>query len=253
MTRQSLLTCVSDADETSRGMEKLASLTCNRALLSQAAGDPLLLRALLACGAASEGRPLRHSLLSDRAILSHLLRGTVVIQPFTLSNLSTSSYDVTLGPNYYREAAPEPGCALYNPYCADMVRRVWGEARVAERHSEYLQRTGQPPLRGISADDLLIWIAPGETILAHTDEYIGGRRTVTTMMKARSSMGRNFIEVCKVSRQRHYTIIHTHSPSASCGGARLDWLADDCSVLFVRVVSVRAGATSGTPTAGLWR
>jgi deoxycytidine triphosphate deaminase len=37
----------------------------------------------------------------------------------------------------------------------------------------------------------------GETILAHTNEFIGGRETVTTMMKARSSMGRNFIEVCK--------------------------------------------------------
>ena len=44
---------------------------------------------------------------------------------------------------------------------------------------------------------LLIWISPVESILAHTIEFIGGRTTVTTMMKARSSMGRNFIEVCK--------------------------------------------------------
>jgi dCTP deaminase len=40
-------------------------------------------------------------------------------------------------------------------------------------------------------------LAPGETILGHTQEFIGGRKSVTTMMKARSSMGRNFIEVCK--------------------------------------------------------
>ncbi|MCX8513508.1 MAG: hypothetical protein ORN26_00305 [Candidatus Pacebacteria bacterium] len=38
---------------------------------------------------------------------------------------------------------------------------------------------------------------PGETILAHTNEFIGGRNHITTMMKARSSMGRSFIEVCK--------------------------------------------------------
>jgi dCTP deaminase len=40
-------------------------------------------------------------------------------------------------------------------------------------------------------------LRPGETILAHTNEFIGGRDSVTTMMKARSSLGRNFIEVCK--------------------------------------------------------
>ena len=210
------------ADTASAALSQLASLTDNAALLSQAASDATLRAALLKCAAAvapsdaseSEGgsERLRHSLLSDRAILAHLMRGSVVIQPFSLASLSTSSYDVTLGPNYYREAAPEPGCALYNPYCAEMVRRVWGEARRAERHSEYIQRTGQPQLRGIAADDLLIWIAPGETILAHTDEYIGGRGSVTTMMKARSSMGRNFIEVCKVRARPHR---HTHRIAAA--------------------------------------
>ena len=40
-------------------------------------------------------------------------------------------------------------------------------------------------------------LLPGETILAHTNEFIGGRDCVTTKMKARSSMGRYFIEVCK--------------------------------------------------------
>ena len=38
---------------------------------------------------------------------------------------------------------------------------------------------------------------PGETILAHTQEFIGGRECVTTMMKARSSLGRVFVAVCK--------------------------------------------------------
>jgi deoxycytidine triphosphate deaminase len=53
-------------------------------------------------------------------------------------------------------------------------------------------------LVNISKADKVIWIDPGETILAHTQEFVGGDVSVTSMMKARSSMGRNFIEVCKV-------------------------------------------------------
>ena len=138
-----------------------------------------------------------HSLLSDKAILHNLALGRVIISPFDLSHLSTSSYDVTLGPHYYRESTPEPGCGIYNPYSRDQVTRVWGEARQAELHSEWIHRTAQSPLSNISLDDRLIWIAPGETILGHTQEFIGGLHSITTMMKARSSMGRNFIETCK--------------------------------------------------------
>ena len=50
---------------------------------------------------------------------------------------------------------------------------------------------------GIRPDDKVIVLRPGETVLAHTQEFIGGKDHITTMMKARSSLGRNFIEVCK--------------------------------------------------------
>lgn len=136
------------------------------------------------------------SLLSDRAILRHIEAGTVVIHPFQQGNLSTSSYDVTLGQHYFREQTPQPGQGLYNPYSESMVRRVWGEPQTAEPAGVWSERTGIH-LENISDDDRIIWIAPGETILGHTNEFLGGRESVTTMMKARSSMGRNFIEVCK--------------------------------------------------------
>lgn len=139
---------------------------------------------------------LQRSLLSDLAILEHMKRGTVVIKPFEPLNLSTSSYDVTLGMYFFREAKPEPGLGVYNPYSREHVRRVWGEVHEAELAADWTARTGVK-LDNIAATDYLIWIAPGETILAHTSEFIGGAKTVTTMMKARSSMGRNFIEVCK--------------------------------------------------------
>lgn len=52
------------------------------------------------------------SLLSDKAIMKHIAAGSVVIQPFDMANLSTSSYDVTLGPYYFKEEDPEPGRGL---------------------------------------------------------------------------------------------------------------------------------------------
>ncbi|MBI2033626.1 MAG: deoxycytidine triphosphate deaminase, partial [Candidatus Liptonbacteria bacterium] len=36
-----------------------------------------------------------------------------------------------------------------------------------------------------------------ETILAHTEEFVGGRDICVAKMYARSSLGRNFVEVCK--------------------------------------------------------
>ncbi|KAK5576333.1 hypothetical protein RB653_007474 [Dictyostelium firmibasis] len=136
------------------------------------------------------------SLLSDKAILRHMGNGTVIISPFIRENLSTSSYDVTLGPYYYRETEPESGAGVYNPYSEEMVSRVWGTFKKAETAGEWSARSGIK-LENIADDELIIWIKPKETILAHTNEFIGGNKTVTTMMKARSSMGRNFIEICK--------------------------------------------------------
>ena len=43
----------------------------------------------------------------------------------------------------------------------------------------------------------VILLGPGETVLGHTIEFIGGRDICVAKMYARSSLGRNFIEVCK--------------------------------------------------------
>lgn len=136
------------------------------------------------------------SLLSDKAILQHIERGSILIDPFIPENLSTSSYDVTLGRYYFREQKPILQGQYYNPYDEKMVKQIWGSVQTAENALEFTKRTGFK-LSNISENDEIIVIGPGETILAHTIEFIGGCDTVTTMMKARSSMGRNFIEVCK--------------------------------------------------------
>lgn len=80
------------------------------------------------------------------------------------------------------------------------MNQIWGSYQTAETHKSWSERTGHKLLDNIGPEDQIIWIKPGETILGHTMEFIGGRNSITTMMKARSSMGRNFIEVCKVRR-----------------------------------------------------
>jgi dCTP deaminase len=122
----------------------------------------------------SNATPPRLSLLSDKAILDHMKHDRVRIEPFSMEALNTSSYDVTLGKYYFREATPEAGRGIYNPYSREMVDRVWGTPQTAERCGDWRKRTGSV-LENISDDDLIIWLKPGETILGHTNEFIGGR------------------------------------------------------------------------------
>ena len=136
--------------------------------------------------------------LSDRKILEHKKVGTIVIEPFVRANLATSSYDVTLGKWFFREQPPKYNHSLYNVWSEEHTRHVWGADKVerAVTAKEAFKKY-KFDWDGIRPNDKVIMLRPGETILAHTNEFIGGRNTVTTMMKARSSMGRNFIEVCK--------------------------------------------------------
>ena len=149
---------------------------------------------------ASDVAPTYACALSNKQILEARDAGDLVICPFEKDNLQTSSYDVTLGHHFYREHSPIFGCGdIYNPYDQVRVHQVWGEPEKAVRHAEWAKSCTLDTrlLTNIGADDYIIIIKPGETILAHTEEFIGGKNQITTMMKARSSMGRNFISVCK--------------------------------------------------------
>ncbi len=123
--------------------------------------------------------------------------GSVVISPFKQEHLATSSYDVTLGEYFFPEQTPKHFQNLYNVYDKQHIERVWGtEAKRAKPAKEILAKY-KFEYDGISPNDKIILLAPGETILGHTQEFIGGKEHITTMMKARSSLGRSFIEVCK--------------------------------------------------------
>ena len=158
---------------------------------------------------------IEFSLLSRPAILRLREEGRILIDPFVPENLGTNSYDVTLGEYFWRETSPttcsnsrelpvlDDGSVIYNPYDKNHVDRLWslGKAVCVEEtltKKQELLFKDEWPLNGVSPKDKVIWIRPGEAILAHTIEYIGGHgRDVTTMMKARSSTGRNFLETSR--------------------------------------------------------
>ena len=137
-------------------------------------------------------------LLSRNDILQRMEEGTIIIDPFDERNLGNSSYDVTLGSYYYREVQPDyvmhrSNNPIYNMYDKKDVDRVWGgEHFKAKSLDSYNMQ-----LENIKSDDKVIWLDPGESVLGHTQEFIGGLVNVNTEMKARSSMGRNFMTVCR--------------------------------------------------------
>ena len=136
-------------------------------------------------------------LLSRPDIKKHLKQGTIVIDPFEPRNLKTTSYDLTLGEWYWRETHPSGRATVHNMYDQKSTAYIWNGPHRAETVKEVKKKMDVDGLSGISDSARVIMLGPGETILGHTLEYIGGRDIIVTKMYARSSLGRNFIEVCK--------------------------------------------------------
>lgn len=135
--------------------------------------------------------------LSDKRILEEMKKGDIIITPFKKENLATSSYDLTLGEYFFAEKPPQHFQNIFNIYEKSHVDRIWGTEPLKARLAKEVFKDYKFDFGNISPTDRVILLSPGETILAHTNEFIGGRNHITTMMKARSSLGRSFIEVCK--------------------------------------------------------
>ena len=140
------------------------------------------------------------SVLSKPEILRHFKIGNIIISPFNKDNVANSSYDVRLGKYFFRQD-PIKHSQVLNPFYEKSLRRMYDGAEEAVFVSEI--RSKLNPFHGLKANDSVILIAPGETILAHTVEFIGGKNgmkglpAITTEMRARSSIGRIGIAVCK--------------------------------------------------------
>ncbi len=137
-------------------------------------------------------------LLSRPEILKHMKKGTIVIDEFKPFNLKTTSYDVALGEYYWRQTQPFGRATLHNIYDEKSTKFVWSGPHRAEKVKDLRKRLDMKnELVGVDDEDEVIMLAPGETILGHTQEFIGGREVCVAKMYGRSSTGRNFIEVCK--------------------------------------------------------
>lgn len=136
------------------------------------------------------------AVLSDKDILEELKKGdagNVVIDPFTREHLSNCSYDITLGEYFYVENEKSK-LVYFCPWNKEHVREYWEDT---PQQAAKVTRMQEANRFGVNVGDQVILMAPGATILAHTQEFIGGRRNVTTMMKARSSLGRCCVTICK--------------------------------------------------------
>ena len=131
---------------------------------------------------------------SNTKIEEGMKKGSIIIEPFNPEYLSTSSYDVCLGEYYCKEHKPQFLGAFFNIYDPEHVDRLWGKPIAAPFAEDVF---GGIPMVNIDDKDRIIMLEPGESILAHTHEFIGGVYEDTTMMKARSSLGRSLINVCQ--------------------------------------------------------
>jgi deoxycytidine triphosphate deaminase len=130
------------------------------------------------------------SVLSDKQILKELSNTNIFIHPFNSKNLSNTSYDVTLGPNYYRTQKKSD---LFLPWVEESVEEYWGSPQYAQTITD----EGMSDYYKLPLGSKFILLNPGELILAHTNEFIGGANFICSMMKCRSSLGRCGISVCK--------------------------------------------------------
>jgi deoxycytidine triphosphate deaminase len=134
-------------------------------------------------------------ILAKPAILEAVRDGRILIEPFNAANVRNSSVDVTLGEWYWQETHPphdtDMVSGILNPYDRESIYQMWG----GTPKRAIGIREARP---GIPKGTKVIPIRPGENLLCHTVEFIGGTDLkLTTMMKARSSIGRNQVTVCR--------------------------------------------------------
>ena len=136
--------------------------------------------------------------LVDWQIEEEMIAGNIVIEPFDRRQLEGTSYDVRLGEWYYKERKPASGkIELLNPWSEKSLLRMYGNEVHQAQEARALLTAAQIKDLELKPTDRIIIINPGESILGHTEEFIGGKASIEPAMHARSSIGRWQIEVCK--------------------------------------------------------
>lgn len=131
------------------------------------------------------------AVLSDRDIRREIKEGNIVLYDpdrDCMGNIQNCSVDITLGPYFYRNKK----LSYFNPWSSKHVHQYWGSVQEADKAG-----ISEARLYDLKTGEFHITLDPGETILAHTREFIGGMNHITTMVRARSSMGRGNVTICR--------------------------------------------------------
>lgn len=136
-----------------------------------------------------------YCVLTDKKIKEEFQKGNIVIYDPLDRNvddfIQNSSVDVTIGEYYYTNVGGFNN-KFYNPWREGDSKLYWNCLKKANK----VQDEDTAKITGLTIGTFYIKLNPGENILAHTEQFIGGKSGITTMMKGRSSMGRSNIEIC---------------------------------------------------------
>ena len=174
-------------------------------------------------------------ILNNKEILNYYKEGSIKIDPFNEKRINPTSYDISIGPYFYREKTPLTNQLntfllsisiislflldfhiilfllqiflillfldlrnrpyILNPYNNESIKKCW-KLHKAINFSEYdLDNI----FSELSEKDSIILVNPGETILCSTEEFIGSIKDCNPQLLCKSSWGRNFLSICKCS------------------------------------------------------
>lgn len=121
-------------------------------------------------------------MLGNTAILARMEAGSIIIDPFDEKALGPNSYDVTLGPNIFRQVETGVPFTDITPHLkrGEPVdsKGMWQEFPIDYSEQGYID------------------IEPHELILAHTNERIACFEHTVAEMKSRSTIMRSGIAIC---------------------------------------------------------
>jgi dCTP deaminase len=132
---------------------------------------------------------------SNLEIREAVKKGQIVLYPLNEKHIAGSSVDLTLGYYFYR-LKEDSSDDIYNPFDKTQVEKYFEGPFEATPHAQWCKEHHHPKFTNIPDDQPIIVLKPGERILAHTGEFIGIKPPGTSMMKARSTWGRNGVAVC---------------------------------------------------------
>lgn len=138
---------------------------------------------------------MNKAVLSDNDIIREMKAGNIVIYDPKNPNsdfkdkIQNCSVDITLGEHIYRSSEDNKDKKINIWSSSNNYWDILEEAKIIKYEyegNEYDLKVG----------DKYFVLKPNELILAHTEEFIGGRNYITTMMKSRSSIGRSGLCIC---------------------------------------------------------